>query len=648
MNLIRGLTIRRKLLLLTIMVVLAMSIPAGFQIKQGNELLRVTQAELDGIEPARQLIKLTQLTQQHRGLSAAVLGGNGASSGPRDNKQAEVKQQFERLTPMLAPASLPEPLRRDWAAAKSAWTSLDADVSGRKLTAAESSTQHAKLIAMYFSLLDQLIDQSGLILDPEAASYFLINAALLKLPIATEALGQVRARGTGFLAEGKISPTGQSTLAGLLQQASESHTAAVVAFRKSFAAAPELERKLAAKVAALEASVQGSLTLTKQELIDKEELQLPPAEYIASYTQTIDAMFGVGELATAELNELLTHRVDNLHLANWTVWGLLALLGACVYWAGRSISRAITGPLSQAVVLAQQIAERDLSGDLTSQSEDEIGQLVKALLSMRDSLRGVVGEVRGNAAQVATASRELAQGNNDLSQRTEQQASALEQTASSMEELTGTVRSNAGEAASAAQLAQRASHLATQGGAAVQQVVDTMRGIETSSRQIADIIGVIDSIAFQTNILALNAAVEAARAGEQGRGFAVVASEVRGLAKRSAEAAKEIKQLIDASVVRVDGGVKLVVDAGSTMQQSVDAIRSLAAMVERISTASAEQSSGLVQINQAVTHMDDLTQQNAALVEQSAAAGQNLQDQAERLLNLVGTFKMADKGTPGY
>jgi methyl-accepting chemotaxis protein len=337
---------------------------------------------------------------------------------------------------------------------------------------------------------------------------------------------------------------------------------------------------------------------------------------------------------------MLSERVSSLRLSSWIVFGLLAVMAAVVFLLARGISRSITIPLQHAAGLAQQIADRDLRGEVVVRARDEIGQLTTALLAMRDSLCGVIGEVRDNAGEVAQASQELASGNRDLSQRTEQQASALEETASSMEELTATVRSNADQAGDASSLAQRACGVAISGGEAVDQVIHTMGAIEASSRRIEEIIAVIDGIAFQTNILALNAAVEAARAGEQGRGFAVVAAEVRALAQRSAEAAKQIKQLISESVGQVEDGARLVKDAGSTMRETVEAIRSLTDLVTSISRASTEQSSGIGQISEAVSHMDQLTQQNAALVEQTAAAGMSLQQQAEKLAGLVNTFRM--------
>ena len=317
----------------------------------------------------------------------------------------------------------------------------------------------------------------------------------------------------------------------------------------------------------------------------------------------------------------------------------LALVsGVALAWV---VARSVTGPLAHAVAATHRISQGDLSGPIEVDRQDELGDLQRALAGMQSSLSTVVGNVRANSESVATASSQIAQGNQNLSQRTEEQASALQQTATTMEQLNAKVRSNTDSAEQANQLAQGASMVAAQGGEVVGRVVTTMQGISDSSRKIGDIIGVIDGIAFQTNILALNAAVEAARAGEQGRGFAVVASEVRSLAQRSADAAKEIKSLIGRSVEQVEQGTVLVDQAGKTMGEIVGAIQRVSDIVAEISSASQEQSSGISQVGNAVGQMDLATQQNAALVEESAAAAESLQGQAQQLVQAVAVFKLA-------
>lgn len=305
--------------------------------------------------------------------------------------------------------------------------------------------------------------------------------------------------------------------------------------------------------------------------------------------------------------------------------------------------KSIINPLEEAIDVAHKVSEGDLTSNIVvPDTKASTGRLLQALKDMNDRLVDLVGKVRMGTDQISTASSEIASGNSDLSHRTEEQASSLEETASSMEELTSTVKQNADNARQANQFAESASHVAVKGGEVVGQVVNTMRSISESSHKIVDIISVIDGIAFQTNILALNAAVEAARAGEQGRGFAVVATEVRTLAQRSAAAAKEIKDLINDSVAKVDEGTKLVDEAGSTMDEIVSSVKRVTDIMSEISAASNEQSTGIEQVNQAVSQMDETTQQNAALVEEAAAAAESMQDQARSLTQAVSVFRLAN------
>ncbi|MEN9383303.1 MAG: Methyl-accepting chemotaxis protein [Pseudomonadota bacterium] len=306
------------------------------------------------------------------------------------------------------------------------------------------------------------------------------------------------------------------------------------------------------------------------------------------------------------------------------------------------IARSVTQPLQDALKAAQNMAQGDLTQTIRTTRKDELGNLLQALSDMQGSLQKAVGQIRQSSDSIAMSSTEVASGNQDLSMRTEQAASNLQETASSMEELTATVKQSADAARQANQLASSAAEVAQKGGAVVSQVVTTMQDINHSSQKIADIIGVIDGIAFQTNILALNAAVEAARAGEQGRGFAVVAGEVRTLAQRSAQAAKEIKDLINASVQKVQSGSSLVQEAGSTMDEIVHSVQRVTDIIGEITAASSEQSDGIGQVNVAINQLDQMTQQNAALVEQSAAAAESLRDQAERLSQVISVFKTGD------
>ena len=333
---------------------------------------------------------------------------------------------------------------------------------------------------------------------------------------------------------------------------------------------------------------------------------------------------------------------DRYHIIRAVCIAAIALGLLFAAWFGWMLARGIANPLARAVKISEAVAQGDLSQTIrVTNGTDEISALMRGFAHMQTSLASVVTNVRRGSEGVATASAEIAQGNNDLSSRTESQASALEETAASMEQLSSTVKANADNARQANQLALSASTVAVQGGEVVAQVVDTMKGINDASRKISDIISVIDGIAFQTNILALNAAVEAARAGEQGRGFAVVASEVRSLAGRSAEAAKEIKSLINANVEHVEQGTLLVDKAGSTMTEVVSAIKRVTDIMGEISAASNEQSQGVTQVGEAVTQMDQVTQQNAALVEEMAAAASSLKVQAQELVQVVAVFKLS-------
>ena len=358
----------------------------------------------------------------------------------------------------------------------------------------------------------------------------------------------------------------------------------------------------------------------------------------------LDEIVAYEKKLEGEAAEAAKMQYDRASLLLLSIGGLTILAGAALAW---TITRSITGPIRAAVTLAQTVAAGDLSSQIVVTRRDETGELMLALKHMNDSLNKIVGEVRSGTDQIATASGEIASGNLDLSARTEQQASALEETASSMEELTSTVKQNADNARQANVLAGSASDVAVKGGQVVSQVVDTMGVINASARKIVDIIGVIDGIAFQTNILALNAAVEAARAGEQGRGFAVVATEVRNLAQRSAAAAKEIKVLIGDSVAAVDTGSKLVDQAGATMGDIVASVARVTDIMSEITAASHEQEAGIEQINQAIGEMDAVTQQNAALVEEAAAAAGSLREQAGNLAQAVSVFKLETKAAPG-
>ena len=371
-----------------------------------------------------------------------------------------------------------------------------------------------------------------------------------------------------------------------------------------------------------------------------EALKMVFDAYVPAQKNYIESLRDLVQIEEKAVDAFMAEMAEARALTIKMTMAFVALLLAGILLGAAVLIRSIRAPLTQANELAARIAKGDLSSDINVNRADEFGDLMRSLATMNESLGRMVHQVRQSTDSIATASSEIAHGNNDLAQRTEQTSSNLQSTASSMAELTTTVQHSAENARQASTLAADASSVAERGGAVVKQVVFTMEEINVSSKKISDIIGVIDGIAFQTNILALNAAVEAARAGEQGRGFAVVASEVRSLAQRSAEAAKEIKMLIGTSVEKVASGTKLVSDAGITMSDIVLSVRKVADVIGEITAASAEQSSGIAHVNQAIGNLDQMTQQNAALVEQSAAAAESLRDQAAQLAQAVAVFKV--------
>ena len=406
----------------------------------------------------------------------------------------------------------------------------------------------------------------------------------------------------------------------------------------------EADKAQMAKIAAARSAMlelRKQATQMKGEGRNDEAIALVKQSYnpaVAAYLQSLRDFVDLQQKYAAQRqSELGSDRMRTVQLAGVMVALVLAGMGLGAYFLIRSIQQ----PLAQAQTLAQRIAAGDLSSQEAVVRGDEFGDLLRALNSMSESLGRMVYQVRQSTDSIATASAEIAQGNHDLSARTEQTSSNLQETAAAMEQFTSTIQQSAQSAQQASSLANGAASVARKGGDVVSQVVSTMEEIQRSSSKIADIIGVIDGIAFQTNILALNAAVEAARAGEQGRGFAVVASEVRSLAGRSAEAAKEIKQLIGVSVEKVEAGSGLVQQAGSTMQDIVQSVQRVTDMIGEITAASTEQSAGIAQVNQAVGNLDQMTQQNAALVEESTAAAQSLREQAEQLAQAVSQFKVS-------
>ena len=613
-------------------------VPTVISMKVMFGQLAVAKGESAGLPAGRELLSLLKQSQQHRGLSAAFLSASGPDSGALAATRSAIDTAFadaRRATDQVGDRKLSTQLED----LSGEWRSLASRVSGRSIDGAQSDLQHRTLIAHELALIEDLANTSGLSLDPDAATYYVQRAVLDYLPRLTEAIGQMRAGGALMLGRGTATAEDRVRIEALAERARQNLDGArkMLDLAAGSASLPaDVEQ---ARTAALAAAEQG-FQLAESALGKTGELTMPPSEWIARMTPVIDAQFA---LVNASYGMLVSSLDDQIATAQQNLtWlaGLLVTLAAAGTWVLVSITRSTTRALDSAVRVAESVAAGDLTVHVEPRGRDEVARLLAAMQFMATQLGSVVGSVRMNSESVAGASAQIAQGNADLSQRTERQASALEETAASMEELSSTVQQNADSARQASELAREASSVATRGGSVVQQVVQTMQGINTSSARIADIISVIDGIAFQTNILALNAAVEAARAGEQGRGFAVVAAEVRNLAQRSAGAAREIKELITASVEQVGQGTQLVDQAGSTMTEIVHAIRQVSELVGTISAATAEQSAGVSQVGEAVAQLDSTTQQNAALVEESAAAAASLNAQARQLVQAVAVFRL--------
>ena len=639
-NLIHRLRLSHKFGLLALLGALMLAPPMTYYLVDAEAELAYTRQEVAGLQPSAALLKLIRLTQQHRGLTATVLGGKAEAEGQRAERQREVDQALGEFAALAAGIEDPK-FAEGWQQVQQQWKTLSAQVAQRQLAAPASFAGHSALVELQLDLHGRIVSHYGLDLDPEPVSYHLVIATMTQLPQLTEQLGKLRGSGAGILARGQATVADRAMLGGLSESARGEMHRLLTTLERALEHDPALRERMAGPIEQARAGVERTREMLRTDLIEAEALTLPSAEYFQATTKAIDQVFAVHGLASEALAGALQARTARLQRNEWLVIGLSVLMVGLCGLLARSIVRSILQATDDARRMAERIAAGDLSPEPLRVSEDELGRMVQAMEAMRLSLTEVVGTVRENAVSVAAASAQIAQGNIDLSSRTEQQAAALQQTAATMDQLGSTVSHNADHAREADGLAREASTLASRGGEMVSQVVGTMGGISEASRKIGDIIGVIDSIAFQTNILALNAAVEAARAGEQGRGFAVVATEVRNLAQRSAEAAREIKALISTSVERVEQGVSLVDQTGRSVGEVVESIRRVSDIVAQISAASAEQSTGVAQVGQAVTQMDRATQQNAALVEQSAAAAGTLKSQAEQLVDAVARFRIA-------
>jgi len=598
-------------------------------------VVAATQLERQGLRGVQLVVPAMQATQLLR--RALVDQANGVDRPD----VAELRNRFKAAMDSLATDgksvldSLPNPGTEHWEALVAARKAADGQPAG--LSAADVRKPYVDISLQLGELVQHLVDESGLALDPEGDSYYLMLIGTVDLPDLLETFGLTRAA-LASLASAEA-PNGALTARAAASLAIDKKSLAHIDGNLTRVAEFNPELSVAQHRAALQPAK--AFIAQMEPKVTGQSTEMPSsAEIVKQSTAALEKLADLQKAVGTELDGLLAAREARLHgriVIVGTLVTLLVLGGLyffyCFYLSMRSGMRTLTDRMSA-------MAAGDLTDTLVAKGKDETADLLRSLAEMQTSLRGTVRDVRHAADAIILSSQEVAAGSMDLSQRTEQAAANLEETASAMEEISATVASTTDGAAQAANAAAGNVKLANRSGEVIEQVVGTMSGIEASSRRIGEIIGVIDSIAFQTNILALNAAVEAARAGEQGRGFAVVASEVRALAQRSADAAREIKQLILESGERVDGGQKIVAEAGATIRAVVDSTREVGDLLSAIANGAREQAQGIAQIGGAINELDQMTQQNAALVEQTAAASSAMRQHAEQLAQAVGTFRL--------
>ena len=616
------------------------------QVRQLHERVRMIESERSAVALMASLVEWNKVLIENRRI-VITTAPDDASVRQRLKQQAEViekvlagiERQVAAARPLYDMAAETKGLRQGWEELQKKVEALPVD----REFAARGFAAHAPEYARLYAFMRDLGNRSRMALDPDLDLFYLGFPLANNTPSTAGIIVRIAAYATLNVPRGEISPKDKVFYEVTQARLEDTFSGVQTMLKQSMAVSPVVQARLERDFERLKSTSRDLLGFVRTNFIDAAGIQVTQEQIQQASAAAVDAAWALVEGNRTMMDQLLAERAA---AAAGTRNALVALLVAGLLFIGYlslgvylSMERAI----GKAVGAARALARGELGRMPEAASGDELGQLLTELRQADHALVAMVSQVRAAANTMREGTEEIATGNADLSQRTEEQASTLEETAASVEELTGTVKRNADSARDANRLAQAASQVAGKGGEVVDEVVDTMASINTASRRVVDIIGVIDGIAFQTNILALNAAVEAARAGEQGRGFAVVAAEVRTLAQRSAAAAREIKELIQDSVGKVDAGSELVSRAGGTMKEVVAGIQQVTALMGQIAAAGGEQTAGIEQVNQAIAQMDQVTQQNAALVEQASAAAQSMREQANRLSEAVAQFKLGDE-----